>query len=93
MKETKTWYSQEPEKILYMPQKNGSAQAWLRKDIESYKDEEGNESYTANEVYIETRLTKEEIEAQFDSYFYEEPVTTIEDLVEAIDFLAELVMA
>lgn len=76
-----------------MPKSDGSADAWLRKDIEPYIDEQGEESgYTANEIYIRTFLPQADILAQFDTYFYEEPVTTIEDLVEALDFLAEIVM-
>lgn len=83
----KTYFSTEPEKILYLPQSDGTAEAYLRKNTR--QTEEG---WEADEVQIRTRLTEEEILAQFDSYFVERIETTIGDLVEAIDILTGIVL-
>lgn len=83
----KTYYSTEPEKILYLPQSDGTAEVYLRKNIEQTED-----GWVADEVQIRTRLTELEILTQFDSYFVEEIETTIEDLVEAIDILTGIVL-
>jgi hypothetical protein len=83
----KTYFSTEPEKILYQPQSDGTAEVYLRKNIE--QTEEG---WVADEVQIRTRLTEREILAQLDSYFVEEIETTIGDLVEAIDILTGIVL-
>lgn len=83
----KTYYSTEPEKILYLPQSDGTAEVYLRKNIEQTED-----GWVADEAQIRTRLTELEILTQFDSYFAEEIETTIEDLVEAIDILTGIVL-
>lgn len=83
----KTYFSAEPEKILYLPQSDGTAEVYLRKNI--LQTEEG---WEADEVRLCTRLTEQEILTQFDSYFVEQIETTIEDLVEAIDILTEIVL-
>ena len=89
----KVTFTEEPEVILYMPQVNDTADVWLRKNIEIKKDTEGNEYYKADEVYFNTRLTKEEVMEQFDSYFIiEEPEPTIQDLVEALDIVTQIVL-
>ena len=89
-------YSQKPERILYIQRKDGTAEAWLRKDIHKIKDSfNGEESniWVATEVMIETHLTEEEVENQFDSFFrQEEPPVTIEDLSEALNILTNIVL-
>lgn len=87
----KTYFTNEPERILYLKQNEGPAEVWLRQNIEEIETEEGIQ-WTAEEVMIHTNLTQEEIESQFDSYFFEEPETTVDDLVEAIDLLTTIVL-
>ena len=43
-------------------------------------------------MFFRTRLTEEEVIAQAENYFIEEPETTIEDLVEALDILTGIVI-
>ena len=74
-----------------MPQADGSAEVWLRRNIRQEEAEEGP-VWTADEVSFRTRLTQEEIIAQADSYFIEEPETTIDDLIEALDILTGIVI-
>ncbi len=64
---TVTSYGEKPDTIVF--EENKLNRVWLRKDIKKVKDDEGNISYTANEVYFETSATKEEIKADFDKYF------------------------
>ena len=74
-----------------MPQTDGTAEVWLRRNIEPFETEEGS-GYKADEVHFRTMLTEEEVLAQADHYFYEEPETTIDDLVEALDILSSIVI-
>lgn len=87
----KAYYTTEPERISYLPQVNGKAEVYLRKNIESVETENGV-VWTADEVQVYTMLSREEVLAQFDSYFVEEIETTIDDLVEAIDILTGIVL-
>ena len=71
---------------------------WLRKNIveveteeESY-DEEGkpitikSKHWEADEVYLLTKMSKEEIEADFDNIYYESgPQPTVEDRLDIIE--------
>ena len=66
---------------------DGTAEVYLRRNIE--QTEEG---WQADEVFVETRLSQAEVEAQFDSYFMEEPEPTIGDLIEAVDILTQIVL-
>lgn len=87
----KTFFTNEPEAILYLPQADGRAEVWLRKNIEMVETEDGP-MWEADEVQIHTRLSEEEVLAQADMYFEEEIETTIEDLVEALDILTGIVL-
>lgn len=77
--------------MLYMQKPDGSADVWLRKNVEEI-EYEGTVMYQADEVYLSTRLSAAEIEKQFDSYFEEEIPVTVEDLAEAIDILADIIL-
>lgn len=87
----KVYFTTEPGQILYMPQDNGTAEVWLRRNINQEESEEGT-VWTADEVFFRTRLTEEEVIDQAENYFIEEPETTIEDLVEALDILTGIVI-
>ena len=87
----KAYFTAEPDRILYMPQADGSAEVWLRRNINQEEAKEGT-VWTADEVFFKTRLTEEEVIAQADKYFIEEPETTIDDLVEALDILTSIVI-
>lgn len=78
MLRTETYYSKEPEKILYMPLPTGEADVWLRENIrevevtqEEYDTETGivksvtSTQWVAGEAYLRTSLSREEIEASF----------------------------
>ena len=92
----KVEYSEQPDRILYIPQENGSTEVWLRKDIELVTHTDGEltwQIWEANEVQFNTYLSQSEVEAQFDSYFAEEePQTTIEDLVEALNIMEDIIL-
>lgn len=88
----KVQFSELPEKIFYLKHSDGSAEARLRRNIQEVETDDGV-MWTATEVFIpHTMLTVEELDGQFDTYFYEEPETTIADLTEAIDILTEIVL-
>lgn len=87
----KAYFTAEPDQISYMPQNNGEAEVWLRRNIRQEEAEEGP-VWVADEVSFRTRLTEEEVIAQAEKYFIEEPETTIEDLVEALDILTGIVI-
>ncbi|NGM17711.1 hypothetical protein GMI70_06865 [Eggerthellaceae bacterium zg-893] len=53
------------EPIAYYPQRDGKAKVWLRENIASTKDDEG-ETWEADEVSFETRLSLAQVEANFD---------------------------
>ena len=92
----KVEYSEQPDRILYIPQEDESAEVWLRKDIELVTHKDGEltwQIWEANEVQFNTYLSQSEVEAQFDSYFAEEyPQTTIEDLVEALNIMEDIIL-
>lgn len=87
----KVYFTAEPGQILYMPQADGSAEVWLRKNINEKTSAEGT-IWTADEVFFKTHLTEKEVIAQADKYFVEEPETTINDIVEALDILTSIVI-
>jgi hypothetical protein len=87
----KTIFTELPDRMLYMQKPDGSADVWLRKNVEEI-EYEGTVMYQADEVYLSTRLSAAEIEEQFDSYFEEEIPVTVEDLAEAIDILADIIL-
>lgn len=88
----KSFYAEEPDRIQYLLQPDGSAEVWLRTNIEETETEDGA-VWQADEVQFNTYLSKEEVLAQAGAYFVEEePETTIADLVEAIDILTGIIL-
>lgn len=89
-------YSEQPERILYLPQADGSAEVWLRNNIRQAHKTDGElewDIWVAEEVMFRTHLTLEEVTAQFDSYFtIPDPQPTIEDLVEAMNILEDILL-
>ncbi len=89
-------YSEQPERILYLPQADGSAEVWLRNNIRLVNRTDGELSWNiwvAEEVMFVTHLTLEEVTTQFDEYFVvPEPQPTIEDLVEAMNILEDILL-
>lgn len=55
--------------IQYMPLPDGTADVWLRKNIEAVTGEEGETYYEADEVYLRTELSLEEVQDKFDDVF------------------------
>lgn len=71
---TVTEFSSRPERMLYCALPSGEADVWLRKNIRTVVDEERSERWVADEVYVRTRLSQAEVEAQFEALFsYEAP--------------------
>lgn len=91
-----TSFSEKPTTIVY--EEHDSNRVWLRKDIKKVKDEDGNISYQANEVYFETSATKEEVETDFDKYFefgktWENPTSpTLEERVKDLEDALSVLM-
>lgn len=73
----------EPERIMYMPLPDGCADVWLRKNIRSETDEDGTEGWVADEVYLHTEKSRDEIARDFDTYF--EPERTAEQRIESLE--------
>lgn len=77
----KVFYSEKPEKILYMAKPNGLADVWLRGNIVNETSNEGGEEYqvwVADETFLaNTALSKEEIEGNFFSLFVDATGTKI----------------
>ncbi|MCD7886733.1 MAG: hypothetical protein LUG44_03840 [Clostridiales bacterium] len=84
-------YSQQPEAIQYMPLPDGSADVWLRRNI-TQVDGEDAWGWEAEETYIHTDLTRDEVAANFDALFngtYDpEADNTLEDI--RADKIAEM---
>ena len=57
---------------------NGQADVWLRRNIQQEESDEGV-FWSADEKYIRTDLTLDEVNAQFDALFDAEPVTPLTD--------------
>ncbi|MGM9582378.1 MAG: hypothetical protein ACI3WU_01495 [Phascolarctobacterium sp.] len=73
----KAYFSEKPEKILYMKKPSGLADAWLRANIcEEMVSQDGQEYkiWTADETFLpDTILTAEQIEADFFNLFVDAP--------------------
>lgn len=72
----KVYYDTEPEKILYQPLPDGTANVYLRKNIAQAErsifnqdQEEKQIVWTADEKNIQTELSKDDVEANFDQLF------------------------
>lgn len=57
---------------------NGQADVWLRRNIQQEESDDGV-FWSADEKYIRTGLTLDEVNAQFDALFDAEPVTPLTD--------------
>lgn len=57
---------------------NGQADVWLRRNIHQEESDEGI-FWSADEKYIRTGLTLDEVNAQFDALFDAEPETPLTD--------------
>ena len=57
---------------------NWQADVWLRRNIQQEESDEGV-FWSADEKYIRTGLTLDEVNAQFDALFDAEPVTPLTD--------------
>ena len=57
---------------------NGQADVWLRRNVQQEESDEGV-FWSADEKYIRTGLTLDEVNAQFDSLFDAEPETPLTD--------------
>ncbi|MGF0020226.1 hypothetical protein [Acidaminococcus fermentans] len=90
----KVYYDTEPEKILYQPLPDGTANVYLRKNITQAErstfneDKEEKQSvWTADEKNIKTELSKDDVEVNFDQLFLtaDFPVPTLEDRVAVLE--------
>lgn len=59
----------EPKTIDYVLLPNNFCDVWLRKNIESYTDDEGNKGFKADEAYARIVVNKNDIENNFDQWF------------------------
>ena len=71
-------YDSKPETVQYMKLPNGQADVWLRRNIQQEESDEGV-FWSADEKYIRTGLTLDEVNAQFDALFDAEPKTPLTD--------------
>lgn len=71
-------YDSKPETVQYMKLPNGHADVWLRRNIQQEENDEGV-FWSADEKYIRTGLTLDEVNAQFDALFDAEPETPLTD--------------
>lgn len=65
----KAYYTEKPNKITYMPLPNGFADVWLRENIRTASDSEGNDGWECDEVYLRTVLSEKEVAQKFDELF------------------------
>lgn len=65
-------YDSKPEAVLYMKLPNGLADVWLRRNVQQ-EESEDCVSWSADEKYIRTGLTLDEVNEQFDALFDAEP--------------------
>ena len=93
----KVYYDAKPDAILYQPLPDGTANVYLRKNIEQAERSTFNEGregkmtvWTADEKQVITTMTKDEVTTNFDSLFLcaviptptlEERITTLERVI------------
>ena len=72
----KVYYDSKPDAILYQPLPDGTANVYLRKNIEQAErstfnqgQEETQTVWTADEKNVKTKLSKDDVEANFDLLF------------------------
>lgn len=88
----KTYSSTEPERAEVRTLRDGLHEIRLHRNIRQEDDREGGQIWTADEVLIVTRLEPEEVLEHFDDYFEEKTPVTLEDLAEAVDILAGIIL-
>ncbi len=88
----KTYSSTEPERAEVRTLRDGSHEIRLHRNIRQEDDGEDGQIWTADEVLIVTRLEPEEVLEHFDDYFEEKTPVTLEDLAEAVDILAGIIL-
>lgn len=88
----KTYSSAEPERAEVRTLRDGSHEIRLHRNIRQEDDGEGGQIWTADEVLIVTRLEPEEVLEHFDDYFEKKTPVTLEDLAEAVDILAGIIL-
>ncbi len=90
----KVYYDSQPEKILYQPLPDGTANVYLRKNIAQAErstfnqdKEEKQTVWTADEKNIQTTLSKDDVEANFDQLFLtaDFPVPTLEERMAVLE--------
>lgn len=90
----KVYYDTEPAKILYQPLPDGTANVYLRKNIAQAErstfnqdKEEKQTVWTADEKNIQTTLSKDDVEANFDQLFLtaDFPSPTLEERVAVLE--------
>jgi len=83
--------------VSYYSLKKGIADVYMRKNMDTKLDDEGNTIYTADEIYFQVlqNVTKEYIEANFDEFWEEETgveLTEIEKLEQILADLTEIML-
>ena len=63
-------YDHKPEKVMYMPQADGHAEVWIRKDIKECDTADEGHYWSAEECQFRTNQTKAEVEAHADELFF-----------------------
>ena len=90
----KVYYDAKPDAILYQPLPDGTANVYLRKNIEQAERSTFNEGkeekktiWTADEKQIVTTQTKDEVTANFDSLYLAADILapTLEERVTALE--------
>lgn len=90
----KVYYDSKPDAILYQPLPDGTANVYLRKNIEQAERSTLNEDkeekmtvWTADEKNIQTELSKEYVEANFDQVFLtaDIPTPTLKERVAVLE--------
>lgn len=83
----KVYYDTKPERILYQPLPDGTANVYLRKNITQEDKEEKQSVWTADEKNIKTELSKDDVEANFDQLFLtaDFPAPTLEERVAVLE--------
>lgn len=64
---TLVYFDGEPSKIQYMAHSNGTADVWLRQNIEEYTTEENTSAWKADEVYFKTYFDEDYVTENFDT--------------------------
>lgn len=79
----KVRYCKQPEVVTYMPLPGGGADVWLTKNAVQIADGEDVGAWEADEVYLRTTMSKEDVEANFDALFGRDELLTDSKDVEA----------